>query len=134
MSSPTTSPRPAERQDIHKSCRTLETLVNVFNDYCEAAGAIVALQRKLSKALKEAATLKTTSEVAGNALNVSASIFDVLADVDAKFAKIADKECCSISSEMKKWFKKLAKEEKAHDERMNDSNARIKQAGIREES
>lgn len=129
MSSPTTSPRPAERQDIHKSCRTLETLVNVFNDYCEAAGAIVALQRKLSKALKEAATLKTTSEVAGNALNVSASIFDVLADVDAKFAKIADKECCSISSEMKKWFKKLAKEEKAHDERMNDSNARIKQAG-----
>lgn len=129
MSSPTTSPRPAERQDIHKACRTLETLVNVLNDYCEAAEAIVALQRKLSKALKEAASLKTTSEIAGNALNVSASIFDILSDVDAKFAKMADKECCSISSEVKKWFKKLAKEEKAHDERMNDSNARIKQAG-----
>lgn len=66
MSSPTTSPRPAERQDIHKSCRTLETLVNVLNDYCEAAEAIVALQRKLSKALKEAASLKTTSEIAGD--------------------------------------------------------------------
>ncbi|KAG2146151.1 uncharacterized protein EDB93DRAFT_1227512 [Suillus bovinus] len=129
MSSLTTSQRPAERQDIHKSCRTLETLVNMLNDYCEAAGAIVTLQRKLSKTLKETAALKTTSEVAGNALNVSASIFDVLSDVDAKFAKIADTECCSISLEVKKWFKKLAKEEKAHDEHMNESNARIKQAG-----
>lgn len=106
----------------------------MLNDYCEAVEAIVALQKKLSKALKEAAALKTTSEIAGNALNASASIFDVLSDVDAKFAKIADKECGSVSSEVKKWFKKLAKEEKAHDERMNDSNARIKQAGVREES
>ncbi|KAG1754090.1 hypothetical protein EDD22DRAFT_913709 [Suillus occidentalis] len=112
MTSPTTSLRPAERQDIHKSCRTLETLVNVLNDYCEAAEAIVALQRKLSKALKEAASLKTTSEIAGNALNASASIFDILSDVDAKFAKMADKECCSISSEAKKWFQKLAAYEK----------------------
>lgn len=101
----------------------------MLNDYCQAAGAIVALQRKLSKALKEAAALKTTNEIAGNALNVSASIFDVVSDVDAKFAKIADNEYGSISSELKKWFKKLAKEEKAHDERMNDSNVRIKQAG-----
>ncbi|OAX42493.1 hypothetical protein K503DRAFT_683164 [Rhizopogon vinicolor AM-OR11-026] len=129
MSSASTSPQLAERQDIHKSCRTLETLVNMLNDYCEAAGAIVALQKKLSKALKEAASLKTTSEIAANALSVSASIFDVLSDVDAKFAKIADKECSGVSSEVRKWFKKLAKEEKAHDERMNESNTRIKQAG-----
>lgn len=101
----------------------------MLNDYCEAAGAIVALQRKVSKALKEAAALKTTNEIAGNALNVSAHIFDVLSDIDAKFAKIADRECGTISSEVTKWFGKLADEEKAHDERMNDSNARIKQAG-----
>ncbi|KAG0706762.1 hypothetical protein DFH29DRAFT_117143 [Suillus ampliporus] len=129
MSGTNSTPQLAERQDIHKSCRTLETLVNMLNDYCEAAGAIVALQKKLSKALKEAAGLKTTGEVAANALTASASIFDVLSDVDAKFAKIANKECDGISSEVKKWLKKLAKEEKAHDERMNDSNARIKQAG-----
>lgn len=101
----------------------------MLNDYCEAAGAIVVLQRKLSKAFKETAALKTTNEIAGNALNVSAHIFDVLSDIDAKFAKIADRECGTISSEVTKWFRKLADEEKAHDERMNDSNARIKQAG-----
>lgn len=49
-----------------------------------------------------------TARCTGNALNVSASIFDVLGDVDAKFAKIADTECRSISLEVKKWFKKLA--------------------------
>lgn len=37
----------------------------MLTDYCEAAGAIVALQRKLSKTLKEAAALKTTNEIAG---------------------------------------------------------------------
>jgi hypothetical protein len=124
MSGTSASPQLAERQDIHKSCRTLETLVNMLNDYSEAAGAIVALQKKLSKALKEAAALKTTTEIAGklvvahtvgrfhetcvaNALSTSASIFDVLTDVDAKFAKITDKECSAVSSEVKKWFKKL---------------------------
>lgn len=43
-----------------------------------------------------------------NALSTSASIFDIMSDIDGKFGKIADKECDSISSEVKKWFKKLA--------------------------
>lgn len=40
-------------------------------------------------------------------MNVSASIFEALADIDSKFAKIADKEYDAISVEVKKWFKKL---------------------------
>lgn len=43
-----------------------------------------------------------------NALNTSAVMFETLFDVDAKFVKLADKECDSISAEIKKWFKKLA--------------------------
>jgi hypothetical protein len=43
-----------------------------------------------------------------NAFGASANIFEVLVDVDAKFAKIAEKEYGSVSSEVKKWFKKLA--------------------------
>ncbi|KAJ3574183.1 hypothetical protein NP233_g1929 [Leucocoprinus birnbaumii] len=120
----------SERQDIHKSCKSLETLLNVLNDYCEAATAVVALQKKLAKALRETASSKVTNETAGNALNASANIFDALAEVDAKFVKIADKEYDAISTEVKKWFKKLAKEEKAHDERIANANAKIKQAGV----
>lgn len=43
-----------------------------------------------------------------NALNASATIFEAMAEVDAKFAKYADKECDTVSGEVKKWFKKLA--------------------------
>ncbi|KAJ7650154.1 hypothetical protein FB45DRAFT_887106 [Roridomyces roridus] len=130
MSQPGAAQLLAERVDIHKSCKSLETLLNVLNDYCEAAGAVVILQKKLAKALRETANLKVTGEIASNALTASATIFDALSDVDTKFAKIADKEYDGISGEVKKWFKKLAKEEKAHDDRISNANAKIKQAGL----
>lgn len=43
-----------------------------------------------------------------NALNASASIFEVMSDIDTKFGKIADKECDAICADVRKWFKKLA--------------------------
>ncbi|TFY62184.1 hypothetical protein EVJ58_g4025 [Rhodofomes roseus] len=119
----------ADRDSIHKSCKTLETVVNVLNDYCEAANAILILQRKLVKALRDAAAVKCVPEIPANALSVSATIFDTLCEVDAKFVKLADKECDAISAEIKKWFKKLAKEERAYDDRLANANAKIKQAG-----
>lgn len=125
---------PADRNDIHKSCRTIETLVSTLTDYCETARAFASIQKKLAKALKEAAGLKAGVEYAGmfyfpsccsscvvfpghslmddiwsaNALAAAANIFEVLAEVDSKFAKIADKECGGVSAEVKKWLKKLA--------------------------
>ena len=55
----------AERADIHKSCRALEAIVNLLDDYSEAARAIVTLHKKLAKALKDAATVKPTGEIPG---------------------------------------------------------------------
>ncbi|KAK0469668.1 uncharacterized protein EV420DRAFT_55600 [Desarmillaria tabescens] len=118
-----------DRVDVHKSCKSLETLLGVLSDYCEAAEAVVILQKKLAKALRESAGLKSTTGIAANALGASANIFEALSDIDAKFAKIADKEYEGISTEVRKWFKKLAKEEKAHDDRIAVANGKIKQAG-----
>lgn len=53
------------RNDIHKSCKTFEAVVNYLNDYSEAVTAIIGIQKKLAKALRDAASTKTTSEVAG---------------------------------------------------------------------
>jgi hypothetical protein len=64
MASAEGQPFLAERVDIHKSCKSLETLLSVLNDYCEAAGAVVLLQKKLAKALRETANLKVTGEIA----------------------------------------------------------------------
>lgn len=60
------APAIADRADVHKSCKSLEVVVNVLNDYCEAATAIVAIQKKLAKALREAASTRCVSEIAGN--------------------------------------------------------------------
>jgi len=43
-----------------------------------------------------------------NAMQTSAGMFEALSEVDTKFSKVADKEYDAISSEVKKWFKKLA--------------------------
>ncbi|TRM65082.1 hypothetical protein BD626DRAFT_567927 [Schizophyllum amplum] len=125
----TSQPVLSERTDVHKSCKSLESLLNVLNDYCEAAGAVVLLQKKLAKALKETASQKATGELASNALSCSAALFEALSDIDTKYAKIADKEYDGISGEVKKWFKRLAKEEKAHDDRIKAADTKIKQAG-----
>jgi hypothetical protein len=50
-------------------------------------------------------------------------------EVDTKFSKIIDKECETVSAEIRKWFKKLAKEEKSHDERLASANDKINKAG-----
>lgn len=43
-----------------------------------------------------------------NAINAVAGLFEALSEVDQKFVKVVDKECESVSSDLKKWFKKLA--------------------------
>lgn len=43
-----------------------------------------------------------------NTLNVTAAIFEMISEVNGKFAKIADKECDNLNDDVKKWFRKLA--------------------------
>ena len=57
--------QPAERHDIHKSCRTIEVLVSALTDYCETASTLASLQKKVGKALKDAAAIKGSVEYAG---------------------------------------------------------------------
>ncbi|EJD49643.1 hypothetical protein AURDEDRAFT_112472 [Auricularia subglabra TFB-10046 SS5] len=118
-----------ERAEVHKSCKALEAVVNLFNDYCQAAAAAAQVEKRLAKALRDAASCKATSEPPFNALSATALVFETLSDIDNKFSKIVDKECDNVSSDLRKWFKKLAKEEKAHDDRIQAVNAKIKAAG-----
>ena len=43
-----------------------------------------------------------------NAMSLISGLLDSLSDVEMRFVKIADRECESASSELKRWFKKLA--------------------------
>lgn len=62
---PAMLPALVERADVHKSCKAVEGLLGIFNEYCEAVGAVGALQKRLAKALREAAGVKGTGEIAG---------------------------------------------------------------------
>jgi hypothetical protein len=57
-----------ERADIHKSCKTIEQIVNLLNDYCEATNSMLQIQKKLFKALKDAAGTKGATEAGGESL------------------------------------------------------------------
>ena len=64
-SGPAMQPTLLERADIHKSCKSLENLVDALNDYCEAISSIVASQTTLARSLRDTAGLKATGETAG---------------------------------------------------------------------
>jgi hypothetical protein len=57
-----------DRADVHKSCKSLEAIVYILANYTEAANAMAAVQKKLAKALKEAASVKGTNNVPGEQL------------------------------------------------------------------
>ena len=60
----------ADRAEVHKSCRSLEQIANVLNDYCQAADLLASTGKKLAKALKEVQSLKGTSDVIGRSVSV----------------------------------------------------------------
>ncbi|KAG8858762.1 hypothetical protein FRB96_004899 [Tulasnella sp. 330] len=82
--------------------------------------------KKLVKALKEAANVKGTHPTATNAFVAAATMFDILAELDGKFSKVCEREYEGLSQELKKWFKKLTKEEKNHDEYAYAVQSRLK--------
>ncbi len=63
--STTTNTQIIERQDIHKSAKALEQICALFHDYCQAISAGTAIQKKLAKAMKDAAGIKGTHTTAG---------------------------------------------------------------------
>lgn len=62
---PSGPPLLAERADIHKSCKAIELVLNVLDDYSQVASAMASLEKKLAKAMRELAGLKITADIAG---------------------------------------------------------------------
>jgi len=59
------------REDVHKSCKSLETVVNLLNGYCEAANAVAILQKKLVKAIRDAASMRASPTVASKIVSLT---------------------------------------------------------------
>ena len=113
-----------ERPEVHKSSKCIEIVVTLFSEYCQAVTTMANLQKKLGRALKDAAGVKGTGmapgeycclyygfgadRYPGNAMQASAALFEALGEVDGKLAKLAEKEYDHLSSDVRKHFKKMA--------------------------
>jgi len=89
----------AERVDIHKSCRALEAIVNLLDDYSEAARAVVTLHKKLAKALKDATTVKPTGEIPGASSSpfVTPAVKRIVSQVMHLTRALASSRCLAMS-------------------------------------
>ena len=67
MATPQASPQLPilERNDVHKSAKCLETIVNALGEYSQLATLLAAVQKRLAKALREAAANRATSDTPG---------------------------------------------------------------------
>jgi len=81
MASTTNSPALIERADIHKSCKSLETVLAALTNYTETATALASAQKKLAKALREAANVKGTNNVPGEFVAIYEHIHGLLTAV-----------------------------------------------------
>jgi len=54
-----------ERNQVHQACRSLESVVNIYADYCQAVGAAMQFEKRLAKSLREAASCAAVTEAAG---------------------------------------------------------------------
>ncbi|CAG7851946.1 SubName: Full=Uncharacterized protein {ECO:0000313/EMBL:CCA66648.1} [Serendipita indica DSM 11827] len=123
-----------ERSDIDKSLKALEGLVSLLYDYTQLWQGLVSLDKKLVKAFRDAGGLKRNGspesvEWPSTVFITSSLIFDSVQDVDSKFSKLVEREYETCTQELKKWIKKLKKEDKALDEYTAAANAKIKAAG-----
>ncbi|KAG8934757.1 hypothetical protein FRC01_000438 [Tulasnella sp. 417] len=115
-----------DRNEVHRSAKALEQINTLFHDYCHATSVTATVQKKLAKALKEASNVKGTHPTAANTFSAAATIFEGVGEVQAKFAKICEREYEALSSELKKWFKKMNKEDRQHDELVYSLQAKLK--------
>ncbi|KAG9002494.1 hypothetical protein FRB90_011376, partial [Tulasnella sp. 427] len=115
-----------DRNDVHRSAKALEQVNTLLHDYCHAASVAATVQKKLAKALKEASNVKGTHPTAANMFSSAATIFEGVGEVQAKFGKICEREYEALSSELKKWFKKMNKEDRQHDELVYSLQAKLK--------
>ena len=54
-----------ERDEIHKSAKTLENVVGLLYSYCQTLSTLASIQKRLGRALKDASQVKGTHSTPG---------------------------------------------------------------------
>ncbi|PWN25944.1 hypothetical protein BDZ90DRAFT_54570 [Jaminaea rosea] len=117
-SSSSPDPNPVDRADLHRSLKSLETLLAQLDEYRDLQAALAKCEKKLFKSCAELAknNKAVVAAAPASALQHSAAIFEAQHEVTSKHAKMVQKEYEALNEACAKYFKKVAKEERTHED------------------
>ena len=122
-----------ERSDLHKSLKALESLLVNLDEYCHLSAHLAKVEKKLAKSASQLERTKIVLDTPAQTLQVSSAMFEGLAEVSSRHAKHVQKEYEAVNDACAKYFKKVAKEERVHDELVQNLDAKIKKANAAHE-
>ncbi|PWN44262.1 hypothetical protein IE81DRAFT_321409 [Ceraceosorus guamensis] len=117
-----------ERSDLHKSLKSLESLLVTFDEYRDLSARMAKCEKRLAKGAKELGQGKAYAEVPGQTLITSAALLESISEVSTKHSKLVQREYESLNDHCAKFFKRVAKEERAHDETLETLDSKVKKA------
>lgn len=117
-----------DRATLHKSLESLSNLVAALDQLHHASRAHNKAHKLFSKCLRDLAT--TTKTPAADALSASATMFDTLAQVDMKLAKVVATEYEQLNDVVHKYFKLTARDEKQYDDHMQTIDRKLSRANV----
>lgn len=117
-----------ERNELHKGLKSLESLLITFDEYRDLKNKLAKCEKRLAKNLGELSKSKMLEETPSQTLQASAQIFDSITDTTSKHARLIQREYEALNEHCAKYFKKVAKEERGHDELLDTLDSKIKKA------
>ncbi|GAA5878820.1 hypothetical protein JCM8547_004842 [Rhodosporidiobolus lusitaniae] len=133
---PTSAAKSLDRPVLHKSLASLSALLVALDDYRSTTLARSKATKRLSKAVRDLSSGFTEkqagkegkSEVVVEALVGAAGMWEVLQEVEGKYAKGVEKDYEGVNKVAEAWFRKTAKEEKAFDDAIAALDSKVAKA------
>lgn len=121
------------RDDLHKNLKNLENVISALDEYRELAFKLTKASKRYCRALRDYAANKECETVYSMTISNASGYYDSYAEVEGKLAKALQKDYDILNNFADKHFRKVAKEERIHDDHVGSLDKQIKRAGGRYE-
>lgn len=117
-------PFSADRAKEHQTLKSCAALLSVLDELRQAAKEQAAVEKRLARAIRDVGS-NLGDTAAGRALLAEAELLSVLADKDKDQAGRVASSYERINTKAADWFKRVHKEERAHDSEVDGLSAKL---------
>ncbi|CAG8555669.1 4398_t:CDS:2 [Acaulospora colombiana] len=111
--------------DVRKAVENLERIVLSANDYCDSIDKLSKASKAFSKSLKDYGNIKGMDATHVTCFQVTSQFYESCAEVQSKLNKSIQKEFEALQKLWDKYSKKVTKEEKAHNDYIDDLDRQL---------